>query len=133
MPTLILTPRYSEDSQALWRVATHLGWRVERLVNWRLSDDLKRASEPVLYLEALMAEAIAQQLGVHLLNPSNDWLPNLPEEYRKRWVYLSTLGEHGNQKSKLLSNRKRQKFSSARVMLLKTCQVIMQMRYCVSC
>jgi hypothetical protein len=93
MPTLILTPRYSEDSQALWWVATHLGWRVERLVNWRLSDDLRQASEPVLYLEALMAEAIAEQLGIHLLNPPNDWLPNLPKEYRKRWVYLSTLGE----------------------------------------
>jgi hypothetical protein len=93
MPTLILTPRYSEDSQALWRVATHLGWRVERLVNWRLSDDLKRADEPVLYLEALMAEAIAEQLGVRLVNPPNDWLPNLPEEYRKRWVYLITLSE----------------------------------------
>ena len=25
--------------------------------------------------------------------PSSDWLPNLPEEYRKRWVYLSTMGE----------------------------------------
>lgn len=93
MPTLILTPRYSDDSQSLWRVATHLGWRVERLVNWRLSDDLKQASEPVLYLEALMAEAIAEQLGVRLVSPPNNWLPNLPEEYRKRWVYLSTLGE----------------------------------------
>lgn len=93
MPTLILTPRHSEDAQALWRAAIHLGWRVERLVNWRLSDQLKQVSEPVLYLEALMAQAIAQQLGVRLLNPPNNWLPNLPEECRKRWVYLSTLGE----------------------------------------
>ena len=93
MPTLMLTPRYSEDSQILWRVATRLGWEVERLVNWRLSDKLKSASEPVLYLEALMAEAIAQQLGVSLINPSDDWLTTLPEEYRKRWIYLTTLQE----------------------------------------
>lgn len=72
MPTLILTPRYSKDSQILWRVATGLGWKVERLINWRLSDKLKSASEPVLYLEALMAESIAQQLGIRLLNPSDD-------------------------------------------------------------
>ena len=93
MPTLILTPRYSEDSQILWRTAIGLGWEVERLVNWRLSDKLKSASEPVFYLEALMAEPIAQQLGVRLLNPSDDWLTILPEEYRKRWIYLSNLGE----------------------------------------
>ncbi|MDY6899651.1 MAG: ATP-grasp domain-containing protein [Cyanobacteriota bacterium] len=93
MPTLILTPRYSEDSQILWRTATGLGWEVERLINWRLSDKLKSASEPVLYLEALMAEPIAQQLGVRLLNPSDDWLTSLPEEYRKRWIYLTTLGK----------------------------------------
>jgi ATP-grasp domain, R2K clade family 2 len=93
MPTLILTPRYSEDSQALWRAATRLGWNVERLVNWRLSDDLRQVAKPVLYMEVLMAVAIAEQLGVKLLNTPVDWLPNLPEEYRKRWIYLSTLGE----------------------------------------
>ncbi len=93
MPTLILTPRYDQDSQALWRAANRLGWRVERLINWRLPDELKLVSEPVLYVEALMTEMIAEQLGLRLLDAPNDWLPNLPEEYRKRWVYLSTLGE----------------------------------------
>lgn len=47
----------------------------------------------MLYLEALMAEAIAQQLGIRLLNPSDDWLTNLPQEYRKRPHYLTTLGK----------------------------------------
>lgn len=40
-----------------------------------------------------MAEAIAQQLGIRLLNPSDDWLTNLPQEYRKRPHYLTTLGK----------------------------------------
>jgi hypothetical protein len=93
MPTLILTPRYSEDAQALWRAATQLGWPVERLLNWRLPDELKLVAEPVLYVEALMSESIASQLGLRLLEGASDWLPSLPKEYRKRWVYLSTLGE----------------------------------------
>jgi hypothetical protein len=93
MPTLILTPRYCQDSQALWRAANRLGWRVERLINWRLPDELKLVPEPILYVEALMTEMIAEQLGLRLLDAPNDWLPNLPEEYRKRWVYLSTMGE----------------------------------------
>ena len=93
MPTLILTPRYSEDAQSLWRAATHLGWNVERLLNWRLTDEIKLVPEPVLYVEALMSETIAEQLGLRLLDASSDWLPNLPKEYRQRWVYLTTLGE----------------------------------------
>jgi hypothetical protein len=93
MPTLILTPRYSEDAQSLWRAATQLGWNVERLLNWRLPEALKLVAEPVLYVESLMSESIASQLGLHLLEGSSDWLPNVPEEYRHRWVYLSTLGE----------------------------------------
>jgi hypothetical protein len=30
MPTLILTPRFTDDAQALWRAAQRLGWNVER-------------------------------------------------------------------------------------------------------
>ncbi|MFZ6743697.1 hypothetical protein ACO0LC_10760 [Undibacterium sp. JH2W] len=36
MPTLIFTPRYNDDSQALWKAAGALGWQVERLSNWRV-------------------------------------------------------------------------------------------------
>ncbi len=93
MPTLILTPRYSEDAQSLWRAATRIGWNVERLLNWRLSEELKLVVEPVLYVEALMSESIAEQLGLRLLEGGSDWLPSVPEEYRKRWIYLSSLGE----------------------------------------
>jgi ATP-grasp domain, R2K clade family 2 len=39
MPTLILTPRYSEYAQSLWRAATQLAGNMERLLNWRLLDD----------------------------------------------------------------------------------------------
>src|SRR5690349_9505180 len=93
MPTLILTPRHTDDAQALWRAAGRLGWRVERLTGFRLTDDMRAASEPVLYLEALMAPYIAEQLGLRLSEPPADWLPRLPEEYRKRSVTLMSLGE----------------------------------------
>ncbi len=93
MPTLLLTPRYTEDSQALWRAAGQLGWLVERVVGWRISDELREVSEPVLYVEALVAPLIAEQLGLRLLEAPVDWLPRLPEEYRKRDISLSTLRE----------------------------------------
>jgi len=63
MPTLILTPRHTEDSQALWRVAGRLGWGVERLQSWRVPDHLRTVPEPVLYLEALIGPTLAAQFG----------------------------------------------------------------------
>jgi hypothetical protein len=115
MPTLFLTPRYSEDSQVLWRAATRLGWGVERLVKWQLPNGLNPYIEPVLYLEDIMADAIAEQLGVSLLNPTNDWLCELPQEYRKRWVYLSSLKEARKLKEKAFIKPPNNKSFPARV------------------
>ncbi|QEL13243.1 ATP-grasp domain-containing protein [Limnoglobus roseus] len=91
MPTLILTPRFTEDAQALWRAAGLLGWSVERLSSWRVPDDLLSIPDPVLYLEGLFGPTLADQFGLRLLEPAVDWLPSLPEEYRKRRVSLTTL------------------------------------------
>lgn len=93
MPTLILTPRFTEDSQALWRAAGGLGWGVERLTSWRVPEELRATPEPVLYLESLFGPTLAGQFGLRLLEPAVDWLPRLPEEYRKRRVSLMTLGD----------------------------------------
>src|SRR5688572_22799200 len=92
MPTLILTPRYTEDAQALWRAAGQLDWPVVRLQRWRVPEELRDVPEPVLYLEALLGPTLAEQFGLRLLEPPKDWLPRLPEEYRRRNVVLSTLG-----------------------------------------
>jgi hypothetical protein len=93
VPTLILTPRFTDDAQALWRAAVRLGWNVERLATWRVPEELRSVTEPVLYLEALFGPTLAEQLGLCLLEPPADWLPRLPEEFRKRSVYGTTLGE----------------------------------------
>jgi hypothetical protein len=93
MPTLILTPRFTADAQALWRAAMQLGWGVERLSTWRVPDELRRVSEPVLYLEGLFGPTLAEEFGLRLLEPTLDWLPRLPEAYRRRRVTLATLRE----------------------------------------
>jgi hypothetical protein len=91
MPTLILTPRFTEDAQALWRAAGQLGWQVERLTSWRVPDELVSVAEPVLYLESLFGPSLAEQFGLKLLEPAVDWLPRLPDEYRKRHVSIMPL------------------------------------------
>jgi len=91
MPTLILTPRFSDDAQALWRAAQRMNWKVERLTSWRVPDELKSIPDPVLYLEGLFGPSLAGEFGMRLSEPSIDWLPGLPFEYRKRDIELTTI------------------------------------------
>lgn len=92
MPTLILPPRYTPDSIAMWRAALRAGWDVERLAGWQAPEHL-RDMDPVLYGEPLFAAAVADALGLALLEPDPGWLPALPSAYRGRAVDLTTLGE----------------------------------------
>jgi hypothetical protein len=92
-PTLILTPRHTGDSQLLWRAALRRGWHVERLRTWRIPGSLREAAEPVLYVEALFGPTLADELGVRLLEPPDDWLARLPAEYRHRDIRLTTMAE----------------------------------------
>ena len=77
MPTLVLSARHSEDNQALWRAAIRAGWSVERIQGIRVPAEV-HTQDVVLYVESLFAPAIAQQLGVELLEAPEDWLVRLP-------------------------------------------------------
>lgn len=92
-PTLILSPRHTDDSQALWRAAIARDWGVHRLASWKIDEVAAAAHEPFLYAEALFGPSLAEQLGVELLDPPEDWLCRLPERYSRRHIELSTLGD----------------------------------------
>ena len=92
MPTLILPPRYTPDSIALWRAAIQLGWDVERLQSWRVPACLGDR-DPVVYGEPIFGEAIAQALSLALLEPSPQWLTELPTIYLQRHIHYATLGD----------------------------------------
>jgi len=89
MPTLLLTPRQTKDAQELWRGAGRLGWSVHRVHGWKVPEvDI---TDIAVYAEPLLAAHIAQRLGLELLGPTNDWLPLIPECWRKRSVRLATM------------------------------------------
>jgi hypothetical protein len=88
MPTLILSNRYTPDSQLLWKAAGDLGWDTERLINWRLPK--KTIPDPIVFVESLFAPMIGEQLGINLTEPPGNWLSELPEKFRKRTVELMT-------------------------------------------
>jgi hypothetical protein len=91
MTTLLLSARHTEDNQQLWRAAIERGWTVERVRGLRIPE--MSDAEFVLYIEALFAPTIAKALGLRLLEPALDWLTQVPHEFRRRDVWLSTLGE----------------------------------------
>ena len=92
MPTLILSPRYSDDSIILRRAAIALGWDVARLASWRCPEDFE-PEEPVLHGEPLFNAAVAEHLGLTLIEPRDDFLVRLPREYIGRDVRLLTAAE----------------------------------------
>lgn len=76
---------------SLWNAALRHGWDVERLASWRVPEELREVSDPVLYLEGLFGPMLAAEFGLRLLEPPLDWLPGLPEESRKRTASLMSL------------------------------------------
>lgn len=92
MPTLILSPRYSEDSITLRRAATDLGWDAMRLASWRVPVDFE-PEDPVLFGEPAFNALVAEQLGLALLEMPEDFLAQLPREYTRRRVRLMPASE----------------------------------------
>lgn len=89
MTTLILPPRYTEDSIALWRAAGELGWSTSRLRGWRVDSEI--SDDVVVYGEPLFAATVAQQLELDLLEAPFDWLTRLPHELLRRDVQFAEL------------------------------------------
>ncbi len=82
------------DSQLVWKKCIELGWSVDRLPGWRVPDHiLNNNKKVIIYGEPLLAEAVCDQLGLVLLEPSIDWLTKVPEKYLSRTIQLMSLGE----------------------------------------
>src|SRR5436190_73353 len=72
-PILVLSPRITEDSEAVARAASATGWEVDRLPSWRVPERL-RDRKVALYGEVLFVEVVAARLGLTLLEAPAAWL-----------------------------------------------------------
>ncbi|MFN8376477.1 MAG: ATP-grasp domain-containing protein [Anaerolineae bacterium] len=90
MPTLILSPRYTPDSAALWKAALSIGWSVERLESYRVPEHLQ-GEDFVIYGEGLFARIVAESLALALLEPPHDWLAGVPIASLQRRLQFTTL------------------------------------------
>src|SRR5262245_56457869 len=92
MPVLLLSPRYSQDSNALWQAAITMGWSVQP-AHRRQTDFSLRDQTPLLYGEGLFAASVSEALQLALIQPTFSWLADLPERFRRRNVQCRTLGQ----------------------------------------
>jgi hypothetical protein len=86
-PTILLSQRFSQDSQAIWQAALKAGWGVHRCLRFRLPDP--RPEVLCAFGEMTFCDIMAERAGLGLLEPPNDWLPYLPEHFLKREVVLT--------------------------------------------
>lgn len=101
MPTLVLPPKYSEDTVRMAQAAARGGWDTKRLDSWDVPEGT-RIPEAALYGETGFAEMVAPALGVRLLEPALDTLWRLPRKFVRRGVELSTLGDARKRKGRWL-------------------------------
>jgi hypothetical protein len=94
MPALILSSRFTSDSQILRRVAQRLGWETVRLERSRLPDWFEAPDFEIgLFYTAPHAFAVAQELSRSLLACDPAWITRLPSEALHRRVRLMKLRE----------------------------------------
>lgn len=90
---LLLAPRKTQSSVQMEEAAKTLGWQTIRLDNWRAPQDLDKTKQIVAYGEPLFVAAMADMLGLALLEPPFNWLEQLPEKYTRRKVELMPLSQ----------------------------------------
>ena len=95
MPTLILSPRHTPNSQKLWRVAIDQEWDVIRLPSFRTPVEWEKnpPEDPVLYGEPLFNTMVADALGLEIDTPPDDFLIQIGRNFSGRHVQLLTVSE----------------------------------------
>src|SRR6476619_57664 len=90
MRTLLLSPRYTEDSIQLRNSPIEMGWQAERLLSWQAPEHLKNI-DVAIYGEPLFGAVVSAELGLYLLEPRFEWLAQMPVKYKLREVLFTNL------------------------------------------
>jgi len=94
MPSLIVSSRFTSDSQVLRKVAQQLGWETLRLDGQRIPDWFDPSDGKIaLFYTAPHAFDIASQLSRTLLGCHPEWILELPDELVRRQIRQMTLRE----------------------------------------
>lgn len=94
MPSLILSSRYTTDSQLLRETARHLGWETLRLDSARIPDWFDPPDDQIaMFYTAPHAFDVASQLDRSLVGCPPDWTITLPRSCLLRDIRQTTLAD----------------------------------------
>lgn len=89
---LLLPHRYTTDSIAMWQSALRNNWEPRRFVKYECPD-VSPDEEVAFYGDGLNGGIASEKLGLTLLEESLDWLVKIPQDFVKRRIEFSTIGE----------------------------------------
>ncbi len=101
MPTLVLPPIQTADTDRIADAADQLKWTIVQLEAWAVPEG-KTFPEPVIYGDTSFASTVAPPLGIRLLDPPLDLVYRLPRKFHRREMQPSTLGEARKKKGKFV-------------------------------
>ena len=92
MPSLIVTSRFTSDSQRLRTAAQSLGWETLRLDGWQLPEWFNPPDDQfAIFHTAPVAFEIADQLSRILVGCDSGWTPGLPKQLLQRELSVVSL------------------------------------------
>jgi hypothetical protein len=101
MTTLVLSPRFHDDSQKMWRAAIARNWNVHRAIRYMPPYEPGGTDDVCcVYGEVSFCDIMAERLDLGLLEPPVDWLGTLPEELVKRVLWTGTIADLGKVQSR---------------------------------
>jgi hypothetical protein len=93
MSTLILSPRFTQDSIILAQAAAKNHWNVRRLDNHWQVGELAKDEAVAIFGEPLFVQYAAEQLSLVPIETPEEWLSALPFQYTHRVMKTKTIGE----------------------------------------
>ncbi|MFG2329486.1 ATP-grasp domain-containing protein [Streptomyces sp. NPDC048604] len=115
-PVLATTPHASPTRELLTRAAEARRMEVIPLTTRRAARQLGARRERIhFYGGPALGEAVAEDLSVTLLEPKDDWLPNLPREFTHRTLEELPLAEARKLDTRVFAKPPRDKTFPARI------------------
>lgn len=81
-PTVLLSQRFSTDSNEVWKAAVKRDWNIHRAIRYMPPDPLP--GQVFAFGEVNFCDIMADRAGLGLLDPPDDWLAKLPMEMLSR-------------------------------------------------
>ncbi|WP_084556232.1 ATP-grasp domain-containing protein [Couchioplanes caeruleus] len=106
---LVLPPRPNSTAELLADAAERRGMAVERFRTGGVPQRLRGATGGHLYGGPRFAGTVADELDVALLEPADDWLVGLPDEFVRRDIVLTSLGEARRSRAPMFVKQPRDK------------------------